>query len=83
MRIGSNMRTAVVGAPSYFKKHREPKRPQDLLSHNCINLRLPPHGGFSAKPVGRIIDPSDGELVLSLLEEPSDGGTLTAPNTPH
>jgi DNA-binding transcriptional LysR family regulator len=39
---------AVVGAPSYFRKREEPKRPQDLIGHNCINLRLPTHGGLYA-----------------------------------
>ena|SRR6516164_4435838 len=24
------------------------RRPQDLISHNCINLRLPTHGGLYA-----------------------------------
>lgn len=48
MRIAPDMRMAVVGAPAYFKTHSEPKKPQDLLSHNCINLRLPTHGNVYA-----------------------------------
>ena len=48
VRIGPDLRTAVVGAPSYFRKHPEPKRPQDLIGHACINLRLPTHGGLYA-----------------------------------
>ena len=48
VRIGPDMRMAVVGAPAYFKAHPEPKRPQDLVEHNCINLRLPTHGGVYA-----------------------------------
>jgi DNA-binding transcriptional LysR family regulator len=48
VRIGPDMRMAVVGAPSYFKKRSEPKKPQDLTDHNCINLRLPTHGGVYA-----------------------------------
>src|SRR5213596_263493 len=48
VRIGPDMRTAVVGAPSYFKNRSEPKKPQDLIGHNCINLRLPTHGGLYA-----------------------------------
>src|SRR5436190_5532353 len=47
-RIGPDMRMAVVGAPSYFRKRPEPKRPQDVIAHNCINLRLPSHGGVYA-----------------------------------
>jgi DNA-binding transcriptional LysR family regulator len=45
VRIGPDMRMAVVAAPSYFKRCEEPKKPQDLIGHNCINLRLPTHGG--------------------------------------
>lgn len=48
VRIGPDLRMAVVGAPSYFRKRSEPKRPQDLIGHNCINLRLPTHGGLYA-----------------------------------
>jgi DNA-binding transcriptional LysR family regulator len=48
VRIGPDMRMAVVGAPSYFKDRSEPKRPQDLIGHNCINLRLPTHGNVYA-----------------------------------
>ncbi|HEX2136068.1 MAG TPA: LysR substrate-binding domain-containing protein, partial [Microvirga sp.] len=48
VRIGPDMRMAVVGAPSYFRKRPEPKAPQDLIGHNCINLRLPLHGGVYA-----------------------------------
>src|SRR4051812_43034672 len=48
VRIGPDMRMAVVGAASYFKSRPEPKKPQDLLGHNCINLRLPTHGSLYA-----------------------------------
>src|SRR5437763_5969227 len=44
VRIGPDMRMAVVGAPSYFAQRPVPKKPQDLTSHNCINLRLPTYG---------------------------------------
>jgi DNA-binding transcriptional LysR family regulator len=47
-RIGPDMRMVVVGAPSYFRRCREPKTPHDLVGHNCINLRLPSHGGLYA-----------------------------------
>jgi DNA-binding transcriptional LysR family regulator len=45
VRIGPDMRMAVIGAPSYFRSRAEPKTPQELVEHNCINLRLPSHGG--------------------------------------
>jgi DNA-binding transcriptional LysR family regulator len=48
VRIGPDLRMAVVGAPSYFRKRPEPRKPQDLIGHNCINLRLPTHGGLYA-----------------------------------
>ena len=48
VRIAPDMRMAVVGAPGYFRRRDEPKRPQDLIDHNCINLRLPTHGGLYA-----------------------------------
>jgi DNA-binding transcriptional LysR family regulator len=46
VRIGPDMRMAVVGAPSYFAGRPPPTRPQDLTDHNCINLRLPTYGGL-------------------------------------
>jgi DNA-binding transcriptional LysR family regulator len=48
VRIGPEVRMAVVGAPSYFGDRSEPKKPQDLIGHNCINLRLPTQGGLYA-----------------------------------
>jgi len=47
-RIGPDIRWAVVGAPSYFEGRSEPTRPQELVEHNCINLRLPTRGGLYA-----------------------------------
>lgn len=48
VRVGPDIRMAVVGTPGYFRSRTEPKRPQDLIGHNCINLRLPTHGGLYA-----------------------------------
>ena len=48
VRIGPDMRSAVVGAPPYFAKRTRPKTPHDLTTHSCINLRLPTHGGLYA-----------------------------------
>jgi len=48
VRIGPDLRSAVVGAPSYFANRPEPQTPQELPAHNCINLRLPTHGGLYA-----------------------------------
>jgi DNA-binding transcriptional LysR family regulator len=63
------MRMAVVGAPAYFRKQPEPKRPQDLVGHNCINLRLPTHGGLYAwefEKAGRELKVRvDGQLTFN------------------
>ncbi|PZV39492.1 LysR family transcriptional regulator [Mesorhizobium kowhaii] len=48
VRIGPDMRMAVVGAPAYFAARPKPRTPQDLTTHNCINLRLPTYGGLYA-----------------------------------
>jgi DNA-binding transcriptional LysR family regulator len=69
VRIGPDMRMTVVGAPSYFRKQPEPKRPQDLIGHNCINLRLPTHGGLYAwefEKAGRELKVRvDGQLTFN------------------
>jgi DNA-binding transcriptional LysR family regulator len=46
VRIGPEMRMAVVASPAYFKKNPAPRTPQDLTDHNCINTRLPTYGGL-------------------------------------
>ena len=46
--IGPTMRMAVVGSPAYFDARTKPRTPQDLVSHICINHRLPTLGGLYA-----------------------------------
>src|SRR5437899_752661 len=69
VRIGPDMRMAVVGAPSYFAKRSPPKKPQDLTEHNCINLRLPTYGGLYAwefeKSDRELKVRVEGQLVLN------------------
>jgi DNA-binding transcriptional LysR family regulator len=69
VRIGPDMRMAVVGAPSYFAKRPPPRRPQDLAGHNCINLRLPTYGGLYAwefeKGKRELKVHVDGQLVFN------------------
>jgi DNA-binding transcriptional LysR family regulator len=69
VRIGPDMRMAVVGAPSYLKKHLAPEKPQDLIGHSCINLRLLTHGGLYAwefKKAGRELKVRvDGQLTFN------------------
>ena len=48
VRIGPDLRWAVVGAPGYFAHRPQPQQPQDLTAHDCINLRLQSQGGLYA-----------------------------------
>src|SRR5450631_422461 len=69
VRIGPDLRMAVVGAPAYFKRHPPPKKPQDLTAHDCINIRLPTLGGIYAwefEKRGRGLKVRvDGQLVFN------------------
>jgi len=69
VRIGPDMRMAVVGAPSYFARRSLPKKPQDLTDHNCINLRLPTYGGLYAwefeKGERKLKVRGEGQLVFN------------------
>jgi DNA-binding transcriptional LysR family regulator len=48
VRISPDVRMTVIGTPGNFARHLEPKTPQDLMAHNCINIRLPTAGGIYA-----------------------------------
>ena len=48
VRIGPDIRMAVVGAPSYFSDHPVPQTPRDLSRHRCINYRHIKTGGLYA-----------------------------------
>ena len=69
VRIGPDIRFAVVGTPSYFKKNPEPSCPQDLVRHNCITERHATSGGIWAWEFaerGREIKIRvDGQLVFN------------------
>jgi DNA-binding transcriptional LysR family regulator len=76
VRIGPDMRMAVVGAPSYFEKRPTPKKPQDLTEHNCINLRLPTYGALYAwefeKGKRELKVRVDGQLVFNTITQRLD-----------
>jgi DNA-binding transcriptional LysR family regulator len=48
IRIGPDIRMAVVGAPSYFADHPAPRTPRELSGHRCINYRHVRSGGLYA-----------------------------------
>lgn len=39
VRVSTDQRAAIVGAPGYFAAHPKPKSPRDLTAHRCINFR--------------------------------------------
>jgi DNA-binding transcriptional LysR family regulator len=73
VRIAPDMRMVVVGSPSYFAKRPVPKHPQDLVGHNCINIRLPTYGGlyvWEFEKDGRELKVRvEGQLVLNRLTQ--------------
>jgi len=72
MRIGPDFRMLVVGAPDYFAQRGRPGSPQDLTDHDCINLRLPTHGGLYAwefeKDDREIRVRVDGQLTFNTIQ---------------
>ena len=78
VRVGPDLRMAVVGSPSYFASRKRPRTPQDLTQHNCVNLHLPTHGGslyaWEFERNGRDVNVRvDGQLVFN-----SSGALLQA-----
>lgn len=71
--IGPQMRMLAVAAPGYLDGQAIPAAPQDLVSHRCINLRLPTHGGlyvweFDRKGVELKVR-VDGQLVFNSITQ--------------
>ncbi len=48
VRIGPDWRMLVVASPSYLADKPVPQHPQDLIGHNCINMRQATGGGLYA-----------------------------------
>lgn len=82
VRIGPDVRMAVVAAPSYFKKNPIPKSPHDLINHRCINIRFPTYGGVDVWEFERrgqkLKIRVDGQLIFNTTPHITDaalGGT--------
>jgi DNA-binding transcriptional LysR family regulator len=71
VRIGPEMRMAIVGSPSYFERNPRPEVPQDLAAHNCITTRLPTYGNLFAwgleKGGRKVKTRVEGQLVFNNL----------------
>lgn len=76
LRIGPDMRMAVVGSPAYFAGRSKPMSPQDLTDHNCINMRLPTYGGLFPwefeKDDREVKVRVDGQLVFNTIRQRLD-----------
>jgi DNA-binding transcriptional LysR family regulator len=71
VRIGPQMRMALVGSPDYFARHPIPQEPQDLADHNCITTRMPTYGGLATWGLERdgreVKVRAEGQLVFNSL----------------
>lgn len=70
VRIGPDIRVAVVGTPEYFSHYPIPQHPDELENHNCIGLRLPTHGGlllWDFEKDGQVVNVrTNGQLVFNM-----------------
>ncbi len=48
VRIAPDLRLAIVAAPRYLAGRPQPLTPEELMNHDCINLRLPTLGNLYA-----------------------------------
>ena len=48
VRLTPDVQMMIVAAPAYFEWHAVPATAQELMKHNCINLRLASSGGLYA-----------------------------------
>lgn len=53
IRVGPDWRMVAVAAPGYFATRPVPQHPQDLIGHNCINMRQATAGGLYAWEFGK------------------------------
>jgi DNA-binding transcriptional LysR family regulator len=69
VRIGPDVRMAVVASPAYLAAHGAPATPHDLAQHRCINLRLRTLGGLYAwefEKDGRALNVRvEGQLIVN------------------
>jgi DNA-binding transcriptional LysR family regulator len=80
VRLTDAFRFVVVGAPSYLERHGSPRRPEDLLRHECFTIRSPTSGALYAwelergrrnwrVPVRGSIVTNDRRLTKTLVEQ--------------
>lgn len=80
VRLTSESRFVVVGAPSYLEQHGAPEKPEELLEHECLTFRSPSTGTLYAwelergkrnwrVPVRGGIVTNDSSLRIALVEQ--------------
>ncbi len=81
LRIAPDFRHAIVGSPFYFETNEHPQVPQDLVRHQCINLRLSPTRGHyiwefekgTRQPKVRVDGPVGFNTIAMMREAALDG----------
>ena len=73
VKISPDWRQVLVASPQYLRNHSAPKKPEDLLSHNCINIRYSDKSGLYAWEFQK------GDKKLNLKVK----GQYTANSNPH
>ncbi|MBF3851482.1 LysR family transcriptional regulator [Burkholderia pseudomallei] len=73
IRVGPNIRPAIVATSKYFNSHPEPQIPKDLMEHRCINYRMASSGGLYTwklkKKDGQVARiRADGALIVNDID---------------
>jgi DNA-binding transcriptional LysR family regulator len=81
VRIGPDWRLVAIGSPAYFATRTIPKHPEELVEHDCINMRQPTAGGLYAWEFGKdgqeLRVKVNGQLTVNdsyAMVEPALGG---------
>jgi DNA-binding transcriptional LysR family regulator len=80
VRLTDRFRFVVIGAPAYFAEHGTPRKPEDLLDHQCITFRSSTTGALYAwelergkrtwrVPVRGGIVTNEPQLCMTLAEQ--------------
>ena len=81
VRVGPELRMAVVASPGYLAVHPAPRAPQGLMQHRCVNYRMTVAGqalNWEFEQGGRALDIKvDGPLAFNepglMLDAAADG----------
>ncbi|MCC7040613.1 MAG: LysR family transcriptional regulator [Burkholderiales bacterium] len=78
--IGPPLRMAIAASPEYFASRPIPRKPHDLLHHNCINMRMQTRGGIYVWDFmrrGRQVNVRvDGQLIFNTTPNMVDAALL-------